>query len=136
MISFNSRRREVEALVLKQGLEAITAGVNLVRANTLKRLSGSRSGRTYRVPGTRVTYVASAPGESPAQRTGRLRQSIETDVRADATGIVGTVGTRLRDYPLALEFGTRKTSPRPFLLPAFEEARADVERLMRGKNGS
>lgn len=38
-------------------------------------LSGDRTGRWYRVPGTKKRYQASAPGEAPASRTGHLRQN-------------------------------------------------------------
>lgn len=38
-------------------------------------LSGTRSGRSYKIPGTGRYYTASAPGEPPAVRTGAYRAS-------------------------------------------------------------
>lgn len=138
MVQLQSKRKEIEAMVLREAVSRVSAGVNLIRTNTLKRLSGTRSGRTYRVPGTKVFYTASAPGESPAQRTGRLRQSIEVDVGMQGASIAGTVGTREEDYPLVLEFGGQKVAARPFLRPAYDESKSEVEQILskRWFNGS
>lgn len=48
---------------------------NELRNSALKVLRGSRGGRSYRVPGTKRHYTASAPGEPPAVRTGTFRSS-------------------------------------------------------------
>ena len=87
------------------------AATNAVRNETVKTLSGDRTGRTYRVPGTQVTYTASAPGEPPAVQTGQLRNSIATNVYTEGRSVKGEVGTELMKG-LHLEKGTSKMAPR------------------------
>ncbi len=106
--------------------------VNEVRNVVLETLSGSRTGRRYKVPGTQRLYTASAPGEPPAQATGGLRGSIKTTVSGEDKKIVGRVGTDL-EYGKELEFGSRKVAPRPWLYPSFEKASPKVKEILDGK---
>ena len=59
---------------------------NELRNAELYVLHGQRSGKKYRVPGTRRKYTASAPGESPAVRTGVFRLSWGTHVHVEKNG--------------------------------------------------
>lgn len=81
-----------------------------LRNGIVEELSRPGTGRTYRT-GHRTaphsTHQASAPGESPAVNTGRLRQSI-TALRISPMN--WRVGTNV-DYALHLEFGTRRMAP-------------------------
>ncbi|MBA7569926.1 hypothetical protein ES708_11668 [subsurface metagenome] len=150
--------RKIEDTASKKMAEA----VNVVRNTVLETLSGSRSGRTYRVPGTKRTYTASSPGKPPAQATGRLRQSIKTSVGGEGRTVIGKVGTTL-DYGKYLEFGTRggavirprtakvlaffvdgqdvfatqviqgPIAPRPWLKPSFEKAVPKVKNILGKK---
>lgn len=115
--------------------------VNAVRSQTLETLSGSRSGRTYYVPGTKRTYTASAPGEPPAQVTGALRQSIKTSVEGEGKTVIGKVGSDL-PYAARLEFGFRDTdslgrrynmAPRPWLRPSFEKSLGKIKSILGSK---
>lgn len=108
---------------LKTKMEDATMAV---RNKSLEVLSGTRSGRTYVIPGTKVTYTASAPGEPPAVQTGRLRQSIATEISND--GMVGKVGTTL-DYGRELEQGRSNMAPRPWLKPSFEQSENEVKKI-------
>lgn len=108
---------------LKTKMEDATMAV---RNKSLEVLSGTRSGRTYVIPGTKVTYTASAPGEPPAVQTGRLRQSIATEISND--GMVGKVGTTL-DYGRELEQGRSNMAPRPWLKPSFEQSENEVIKI-------
>ena len=73
-----------------------------------------KSGRIYRRGN--VAHQASAPGEAPATDTGALVNSAYTKKLADADYETGfTV-----EYAAALEFGTAKIEPRPYLRPAVE----------------
>ena len=85
-------------------------------------LKGQRSGRRYRVPYTRRTYQASAPGESPANRTGIFRLSWATRVYVEKNGKafravsaiqsnVKVGGHLLGDL---LEHGTSRMKARPY----------------------
>lgn len=110
------------------------AGVYLKSKIKLK-LSGNRSGRVYRVPGTKTLYTASAPGEAPASRTGTLRNAIVMKVTKTVNTVAAHVGPKKLGpdpgYAFYLEFGTRKMSPRPFLRPVFKEEKGQVEFILK-----
>ena len=107
--------------------------VNEVRNTVLNKLSGERHGRTYTVPGTSRTYIASAPGEPPAVMLGELRQSISTESRAieverNGVNIIGRVGTDVK-HGLEMEKGKRNVLPRPWLQPSFEESEDKIKQI-------
>ena len=103
-------------------------------------LTGNRSGLVYRVPGTRVLYTASSPGEPPASRLGDLKGAISFKV--DKNKLEAFVGPRLlgedpkKQYPFWLEFGTKKMAPRPYLAPTFERNKGDVKQILNDGWGS
>ena len=99
-----------------------------VQNKTKEKLSGKRTGRGYRVPGTKKTYVASAPGEPPAVMTGQLRTSIKYRIVGDMK-VTGEVGSELKKAPM-LEFGTRKMAARPFLRPTFQEELPEIKNIL------
>ncbi len=76
-------------------------------------LTGGKSGRVYLRPNGR-SHRASAPGEAPANDTGVLANSIRA---ASAGRLTWRVGASAR-YGAALELGTARMAPRPFLAPA------------------
>lgn len=81
-----------------------------------------RSGRDYIRRG--VLHRASAPGEPPAPDTGHLRRSLRTEYDREllaGTVIAGAV------YAQALEFGTPRIEPRPFMRPALMSRKDDIE---------
>lgn len=94
--------------------EAAIFEAGTIVSNRIKlKLTGSRSGRRYRVPGTTTaTYQASAPGESPAVMTGALRNAVSvSDVRRDASsvsvdvGVGAAAGAAPIPYARRLEYG-------------------------------
>lgn len=90
-----------------QGVQrAALAGEAITKAN----LSRPGSGRVY------GKHQASAPGEPPAVDTGRLRNATQADtqVRREGDDIVGRVVANV-EYAHALEVGTERIAPRPFL---------------------
>jgi HK97 gp10 family phage protein len=102
------------------------ATVTLFRA-VQKKLTGPRTGETYKVPGTQKEYTASAPGEPPARRTGALANSIKYRlINNDTSGIVGTNN----DYAMPLEKGTSKMKPRPYFQPAVDESLSEIKRIL------
>ncbi len=127
------------------------AGANVVKRAWLKRLQGSRSGRVYRVPGTQRTYIASAPGESPARLLGDHARSLNAISQRGLDGAwESLVGSDDKKAPW-LEFGTGRAgaaagqsdlpegyahggspgmAPRPSLRPALEETRTEVETIL------
>ncbi len=77
------------------------AGKHLENQLTKNLMQGTRSGRTYRIPGTTITYTASKPGEFPALRTGALSRSYElTPPLPNAIQTRVTLGTRLHYAPI------------------------------------
>lgn len=118
----NSLEDEVERTVdgISHELEGRAyKAANELRNAALEVLRGQRSGRQYRVPGSKRLYTASAPGEPPAVRTGIFRNSwrpashcvfgsyisrIESDATTDnGRHNLGTI----------LETGTSRMAPRP-----------------------
>lgn len=83
------------------------------------QLTGSRSGRSYRIPGTKKRYTASKPGQAPASRTGTLRSSYRFQISRRGGDPVGEVGSP-EEYALYLEKGTDRMAPRPHVQPAYK----------------
>lgn len=98
--------------------KALIAAADIGRNQTIKNLTGSRSGRTYKVPGTGVTYTASAPGEYPAVATGNLRERIERKV----VGKDVRIGTAV-EYGLSLEKKAPNKGGRPWLKRSLDQAK-------------
>lgn len=123
------------ALGTRPGMTEAVIGVR----NTLKSLlSQSGTGNLYKI-GKRATkadkaagrnyrsHRASAPGQPPAPLTGRLRQGYRGWVTTEAKQVVGWVGTAIK-YAPGLEFGTKRTRPRPHLRVAIAQ---EVSRIGR-----
>lgn len=90
-----------------------------VESKAKQLMQGGRSGRTYRVPGTKRTYTASAPGEPPAVVTGNLKNSIQT--KREKMRVWAVLVSA--EYAADLEYGHRTdeggyVAPRPYLRPA------------------
>lgn len=124
--------KEVMHSIEQTASKRMAEAVNEVRNTVLETLSGTRSGRTYKVPGTQRTYIASAPGEPPAQATAQLRQSIKGIVEGEGRKVIGKVGTPLA-HGKHLEFGTRRIKPRPWLKISFEKALPKVKSILSRK---
>lgn len=71
-------------------------------------------------------HVVSAPGEAPNQDTGVLGNNIETVQREPLLVEVSSNAP----YSAALELGTSKMAARPFMVPARDAERANVEKLV------
>ena len=80
---------------------------------------GPKSGTKYKVRGR--THTASAPGQAPANWTGKLRRSVGFNVRPNEV----EYGYRI-DYGKYLEEGTSKMSPRPGLRLTYRNKRKNI----------
>lgn len=127
-VTFISNLDEVMKQIDDTAKARMKEAVNTVRNQVTETLSGSRSGRTYKVPGTQKTYTASAPGEAPAVQTGELRQSISSEVEGQGRDIIGRVGTDKIQGKMT-EFGTRNMAPRPWLRKSFEKKELDIKEI-------
>jgi hypothetical protein len=118
--------KEIERELMTRAFDA----ANEIRNEWITVLSGNRSGRTYRIPGTKRTYVASAPGEAPAVQFGDLRRSIfAVPAKLESGVIISKVGSTL-EKALILELGTRKMRPRPHASVAWKNADARVKAIL------
>jgi hypothetical protein len=87
-------------------------------------LGGTRSGRMYMYNGRR--YQASAPGEPPANRSGRLANSNDFVARSKELAIFNTAFANKAPYPFFLEEGTKKMAARAW----FEKTMIRLEPLL------
>ena len=93
---------------------------SLQAANELRVILGPQGGKRTGVVYTKgkngtIKHQASAPGESPATDTGRLRQSATHEtVRVEGDMVIGGAGVSA-PYAVALELGTENMEPRPFI---------------------
>jgi HK97 gp10 family phage protein len=83
--------------------------------------SGAKSGKRY------GSHTSSAPGQSPANWTGKLLRSIKIQKTKGMAFVYITA-----KYAEFLEFGTSKMRPRPFIIPAFIKTKRYIQdRLKR-----
>lgn len=116
------------------GQRTYQAANELINA-TILVLRGKRSGRSYRVPGTRRSYTASAPGEPPAVRTGAFRMSWQPKARISGNNYISSVESDIQAgrYVLGeiLENGTPggKMKPRPHHDRIRERAEPEIVKI-------
>jgi len=107
---------------------------NEMRNAALLVLRGQRSGRKYRVPGTKRYYQASAPGEPPAVRTGIFRLSWQPSAHVVFGSYISRIesnvkvpnGETLGDI---LENGTSRMAPRPHHDRILTKAEPDIVKI-------
>ena len=117
-----SKSRIVAKIAEEELAKALYASAKQVEKEAKQSiLQGGKSGRVYRR--RTVTHTASAPGEAPASDTGRLVNSINTELETTALTSTVSAGSGIVKYARALEFGTRKVAARPFLFPALERSK-------------
>jgi phage gpG-like protein len=106
--------------------------------NAVKRkLTGSRSGRIYRIGKRGRTHQASAPGEAPAVLYGTLRNSITAgDPEWTGDNVVVKVGTNVV-YAAILEYGGVTANggrilPRPYMAATMLEEQDRMQTILDG----
>lgn len=127
LASIEQKLAEYERQVRDAAFGALQTGA-LIVVNIAKRkiLRGPKTGRWYRRGKRR--HRASAPGQPPASDTGRLVNAISSRANRRAFTIAVVANTK---YAAALEYGTRRMRPRPFLRASLKEARPEIVRLVR-----
>jgi HK97 gp10 family phage protein len=104
-------------------VRGLTMAGNIVRNEVVRRIQQTpKTGRVYTRRG--VEHQASAPGEAPASDTGTLVQSITVEVNAEKLSVTVNAGAA---HAPALEFGTDKIEPRPYMRVSLAEKRAELE---------
>ena len=113
-------------------LSSLTAAIQGETLNLheviVKSIRKEGTGRVYRRGKT--THKASAPGNPPATDTGNLMSTTSFDMDMRGKSPVGNVVARA-PYAAALEFGTRKMDPRPFMKPALINNAARIRSSVR-----
>lgn len=112
---------ELMARARAGAVRGVVAWIGLVEKRAVDLItSPPKTGRIYRTRG--VTHQASAPGEAPANETGRLVNSRRIDL------FEGELRGRLTfstEYALPLEVGTKNMEPRPYARRALRETEAE-----------
>lgn len=105
----------------KSGVEAaaFTSGQGLVKATSKEIIRKPKGGRTYirrDRAGRKRRHVASAPGETHANMTGRLRRSLGFKVNPSQLEFgYGVQSNGAPEYAEFVEFGTSRMKARPSL---------------------
>lgn len=104
------------AAVRKAANAVVYEGADTIRAEAHRLVSaGSVSGKRH---------VASKPGEPPNRDTGNLQAHMEA---TNPKPLVGRF-TSSADYAAALEFGTSDMAARPYVRPARDSKRKQIQR--------
>lgn len=92
-----------------------------ITADIRKSFKQPKSGRTYYYRGRRI--IASAPGESPAIRSGRLYKNVNPIFAS--SGMQARIDPKAQGvfYAAWLEEGTARMAKRPYIKPAFARRR-------------
>ena len=108
----NKTRNGLRAALTEIGRENVKHTKNLIK-------KGPKTGRVYRIKGR--VHKASAPGEAPASRSGKLLRS----VRARVYGWERMEFGDSAPHGKYLELGTRNMEPRPHLKTTVDERSGD-----------
>lgn len=114
-----------------QGIDAIIERLNSINAN-INKLTNTA------LKSAAVPILSDAKATSSfADRTGKLREGLKTSGIKTQAGIKYVlVGVDKADnsnifYGKFIEFGTSKKSARPFLAPAFEKNKSEVNSIIK-----
>lgn len=121
---------DIEHQMMSRAYQAAQA----LKKAELQVLRGQGGGRRYRVPGSGASYVASAPGQPPAVRTGAYRLSYVPRAEQKSGNVYRSLiesGLGVNGWNLGnlLENGTRKMAPRPHDKRIIESALPEIGRI-------
>lgn len=117
----------IEGRVRTAALRGIINGAEMVRDEAIRSMTmDPKTGRKY--PGN--PRQSSAPGESPARQTGNLIATM--DIQVDAPNLNAAAVARA-SYASALEFGTERIAPRPFLRAALAKMRPQIVQMVEAE---
>lgn len=101
-------------------------GATVVRALEDVITSGTRSGKVYSYKGRK--YTASAPGEPPANRSGRLASSFGFKRTVNELSIFSKAfADNGYEYPWGLEMGNSRIKPRPYFVKTIQEKGVELK---------
>lgn len=123
------RARLMKEIDVRVRVRAIRMGQRYER-NWVNSLKGPKTGRIYRVGKRGRTHQASAPGETPAVMTGRLRRSIKRQLIKERDAAYRVRITWNATYMKFLEFGTSRMRPRPSVRRALRMLYSQMREIM------
>jgi len=111
------------------------SGDKLIERANEQVLKKPKSGRVYNIrKGNRlVRHRASAPGQSPANRTGTYRKSLGYKIRGWRDLEFGSTARGNAPYSVFLEQGTQKMKPRPGLGNAVKVEEGKIQRILEAE---
>lgn len=91
-------------------------------------LDTNKTGRVYlvRLGGNTVRHRASAPGQAPANLTGKLQRSVNYRIRRGGQQMEIGAGNDLINYARGLELGNSRIAPRPYIKPAITKNNKNI----------
>lgn len=129
----SNRAVVVEAVRQAMRRKVAAMGIEVRKTLQLEVLVGNRTGKWYRVPGTKKRYQASREGEAPARRTGDLARSYKTGPLEETPGRVQVkVGSNLTYAPILQDPDGLN---RPHLDTAVELAEPKLRQILMGDWG-
>ena len=116
--------------------EVFTAHVSALHADIVDNMTNTQTNPdvAYFKSNKRIPHHPSLPYNAPAVDTGALRRSISEKVESDAYSVSAEIGSTLSNppYPVYLEYGTTRMSPRPWLGPAVKARESELNENLRG----
>ena len=108
--------------LFKDADKVIVDSANSLAKEMKKRIkTGAKSGKTY------GNHTSSAPGQSPANWTGELVNSISAINEGKKSKVIVNA-----NYAEFLELGTSKMRARPFILPSIQKVKKDLAQKLKG----
>ena len=110
------------AALFKNADKVASDSANSLAKEMKKRITtGAKSGETY------GNHTSSAPGQSPANWTGELVNSISAINEGKNSKVIVNA-----NYAEFLELGTSKMRARPFILPSIQKVKKDLAQKLKG----
>ena len=121
---------DVARKLIKEGSEKnVLSALMVWHKSLMEVLSGSRSGKVYKVPMTSRSYTASAPGEAPAIATSTLKTTYKFKMETSFPTPMGIIGSPQK-HAYMLEYGTPNMKPRPHLKRAYNEKKKEIHEAL------
>lgn len=112
-------------LAIERGVMATAMLVRNDAVKSIQKVSQGEQVTRYRAGGASYNHTTSAKGQAPNTDTGKLVASIATEKRSDGVYVGSSV-----EYAPHLEFGTNKMDARPWLKPALEKNKGELDNLV------
>ena len=131
LLRVNIWRYSTVSAKIKRGLtQTVNKHARLIARDIRLSMKQPKTGRMYYYKGKLIQ--ASAPGQSPAIRSGKLYRNVTPIFQnGGMQASIDPVARGVR-YAAWLELGTQKMSPRPYIKPAFDRRRQAFLTDVRG----